>query len=127
MVRDTICADCHKAGEQEKTRIGVTFCQRWKTHQVQDPARNVCRICAKSHEERRHLKNLAIPAMMSMFATPNQKSEELDEELGCGGRFMPVAEVIPGVGMLDHGGDGHGNGNDGDDSHMEEEDVLELK
>ena len=66
-------------------------------------------------------------AMMGMFATPSQKSDDSEEELGHRGRLMPVAEMVPGAGMMDLGGDGHGDGNNGDDLHEEEEDALELQ
>ena len=59
--------------------------------------------------------------------TPNQKSDDLEEELGHGGRLMPVVEMASGVETMDHSGDSHGNGNDEDDSCEEEEDTLKLQ
>ena len=40
---------------------------------------------------------------------------------------MPVVETVPGAGTMDHGDTGRGNGSGDDDSHPEEEDVLELQ
>ena len=37
-IRDTAHTDCHKVGEQEKTRIGVMFHHRQKAQEVPDPA-----------------------------------------------------------------------------------------
>ena len=62
--------------------------------------------------------------MMSMFAAPNQKSDDSEEEMGHGGGMRPVVETAPGEGTMDCGGGGHGND---DHSHVEEEDALELQ
>ena len=65
--------------------------------------------------------------MMSMFVALSQKPDDSEEELGCGGRLMPAAEVVPGAGMMGRGGDSHGNGNNRDDLRVKEEDTLELQ
>ena len=62
--------------------------------------------------------------MMSMLTALNQKFDESEEETGHGGGMMPVAETVPGVGTMDHCGNGCGNG---DCSHEEEENTLELQ
>ena len=87
-----------------------------------DPAWNTHGICAEST-----LKNLIIPAMMSMFSTLSQKFDEPEEQLGQEGSLMPAVEVAPGAGTMDHGHAGHGNGSNRNDLHVEEEGTLESQ
>ena len=60
--------------------------------------------------------------MMSMLTTLNEKSEWSEEQLGQGGRLMPVAEAT-----MDHGHSDHGGEADECNSCKEEEDALELQ
>ena len=62
--------------------------------------------------------------MMSMFATLNQKSDELEEQLGQEGSMMPVAKMVQNAGTMNRGGAGCG---DGDDLHKEEPDALKSQ